>query len=63
MTCLHIQTVPFRCRFCAKVFINREQLSLSYAKSKKEAKRRAAEEATLAMMAYEKVIGYGRCQC
>ena len=37
------------------MFVNRQQLALSYAKSKKEAKRQAAEEATLAMMAYEKV--------
>lgn len=39
--------------FCAKVHVNREQLAMSYAQSKKEAKRRAAEEAMMKMMAYE----------
>ena len=46
------------CRFCAVVHVNREQLATSYAQSKKEAKRRAAEDAMMKMMAYENVTAH-----
>lgn len=52
------EMVSFGFRFCAMIHVNRKQLAMSYAQSKKEAKRRAAEEAMLEMMAYEKVIAH-----
>ena len=46
------------CRFCAVVHVNRELYATSYAQSKKEAKRRAAEETMMKMMAYENVTAH-----